>query len=110
MDNSKYEKSYSESGFWDKIGKFAGKAGKAVILDALKLYYAMILKKATPAQIVAIIGALGYFISPVDLVPDVLPGGLLDDAGVLTALIATLQCCADPEVVAAAEKKLATWF
>lgn len=110
MENEKYKSSYSESSLWDKIGEVASKAGKDVITNALKLYYSMEKGKATAPQIAAIIGALGYFISPVDLVPDFLPGGLVDDGGVLAATIATLSCCSDAEVVRAAENKVREWF
>ena len=110
MDTSKYSQSYSESGFWKKIAEFAEKSGKEVINNALKLYYAMALGKATPAQIAAIVGALGYFISPIDAVPDMLPGGLVDDGGVLALVVATLACCTDAAVVAAAQRKLQEWF
>ena len=101
MDNSKYNSSYSEKGLWEKIEKFAKKAGRVVVVNALKLYYAMVLGVATPAQVVAIIGALGYFISPIDAVPDVLPGGLA---------VTTLACCSDPRVVEAANTKASEWF
>ena len=107
---NKYETVYSESGLWEKIANCAKKAGKGVVKNALKLYYAMALGKATPAQIAAIIGALGYFISPVDAVPDLLPGGWVDDGGVLALVVATIACCSDPEVVAAAENKVSEWF
>ena len=40
------------------------------------------------ATIVAVIGALVYFVSPVDLIPDMIPGiGLLDDAAVVAACL-----------------------
>lgn len=46
---------------------------------------------ATP-QVVAILGAIGYVISPVDAIPDVVPlVGLTDDAGVVAALMVTLS-------------------
>lgn len=110
MNNSKYKSSYSEKGFWDKMANFAKKAGKEIVINALKLYYAMALGKATPAQITAIICALGYFISPIDAIPDPLPGGLIDDGGVLALAVTTLACCSDPEVVAAAKAKASEWF
>lgn len=110
MDNSKYKSSYTEEGLWDKIAKFASKAGKELVVNVLKLYYAMALGKATPAQVAAIIGALGYFISPVDAVPDLLPGGYVDDAGVIGLAVSTLACCSDPEVVSAAKAKASEWF
>ena len=38
----------------------------------------------TPAYMKAIIiGGLIYMVSPIDIIPDMLPGGLLDDAGVI---------------------------
>ena len=110
MSDIDYKDSYSESTFWEKMTKFASKAGREVVTNALKLYYAMIMGKASPTQIATIIAALGYFISPADAVPDWLPGGLLDDGGVLAAAVATLACCADKEVVAAAKKKASEWF
>lgn len=110
MENNKYRSSYSEKGLWEKIAKFAKKAGKEMVVNALKLYYAMVLGIATPAQVAAIIGALGYFISPVDAVPDLLLGGLVDDGGVMALAVATLTCCSDPRVVAAAKAKASEWF
>ena len=59
---------------------------------------------------ITIIGALGYFISPIDAIPDFLPGGLVDDGGVIATAVATLACCSDPEVVAAAKAKASKWF
>ena len=110
MSTNKYESSYSENGLWSKIEEFAKKAGKEIIVNVLKLYYAMALGKATPAQITAIIAALGYFICPVDAVPDPLPGGLADDGGVLALTVTTIACCSDPEVVSAAKQKASEWF
>lgn len=111
MSTNNYESSYSESGLWTKIEKFAKKAGEEIIFNVLKLYYAMALGKATPAQITAIIAALGYFISPVDAVPDPTPGiGFLDDGGVLSLTIGAIACCSDPEVVSAAKQKASEWF
>mgnify|MGYP001514346229 FL=1 len=109
--NNRYKDCYSENDFWKKIRKYAKKAGKELVLNVLKLYYAMALGKASPKQIATIIGALGYFISPIDAIPDVTPGiGFLDDGGVIALAVATLACCSDPEVVAAANAKLKEWF
>jgi uncharacterized membrane protein YkvA (DUF1232 family) len=110
MDTVKFSSAYSESALWDKIAKFASKAGRELITNVLKLYYAIAFGKATPEQIAAIIAALGYFISPVDAVLDVLPGGYFDDAGVITLAVRMLTCCNDSEVVRAAKKKASEWF
>ena len=110
MNTSKYRNSYSESSLWSKLAEFAKKAGKEVVINVLKLYYAMALGKADAKQVVMIVGALGYFISPIDAVLDPLPGGLVDDAGVLTAAVATVAACSDSEVVRAAKSKASEWF
>jgi uncharacterized membrane protein YkvA (DUF1232 family) len=110
-ENSKgYEKAYSENNFWDKLADSAKKMGRGAVENALRLFYAVYLGKATPAQVTTIVGALGYLISPVDVVPDMLPGGLADDAGVLFAVVTMLQCCSHPDVRDAAKAKTAEWF
>lgn len=74
---------FGEETLWKKILEVMKKSvGKAVEL-ALTLYYCM-KDRDTPAWAKAkIAAALGYFIWPVDAVPDVLPGGYADDAAVL---------------------------
>lgn len=110
MTNNTFEEAYSESSFWDKLASSAKKMGRVAVENALKLFYAVALGKASPAQVSIIIGALGYLIFPADAIPDLIPGGLADDAGVLTAAVGLLACCSDPEVVAAAKAKASEWF
>lgn len=109
-ENKKYEKAYSEEDFWEKISGFAKKMGAVPLENALKLYYAMNMGKATIPQIAAIVAALGYFISPFDFISDFLPGGWIDDATVLATAVATLACCSEPDVVKAARNKVGEWF
>lgn len=59
-------------------------------LDDVKLYFQMLgdiftrkYKKVPTGTVAAIIGTLLYVLSPVDLLPDFLPGGFVDDAGIL---------------------------
>lgn len=110
MNTKDFEKAYSERNFWDKLASSAKKMGKGAVANALKLFYAIYLKKADPRQVATIVGALGYLISPADVVPDLLPGGLTDDAAILTAVVGLLACCSDPEVDAAAKAKVEEWF
>lgn len=109
-DKNKYEKAYSDKDFWEKIANFAKKMGAIPLENALKLYYAMNMGKATVPQIAAIIAALGYFISPFDVISDFLPGGWVDDATVLATAVATLACCSEPDVIKAARNKVSEWF
>ena len=106
----KYEKEYSESRLWEKIKSVAKKAGVKVIYYVLVLFYAMKSENVTMTEKVLIIAALGYFILPLDLIPDFIPiAGYGDDATVLYGLIQKLDCI-DERVKAQAKSKLKEWF
>lgn len=111
VDTSKYLKNYSETSFWEKVRKFAAKAGGKVIYNALVLYYAL-QSPDTPAWAkTVILGALGYFIAPIDLIPDITPGvGFVDDLGVLAAAVLTVAVCITPEMKDKAKEQLKDWF
>lgn len=106
-----YKDDYNESDFWDKIKKYGKTAGAKVVYNALKLYYAAV-SKETPVGIKALIyGALGYFIFPVDLVPDVIPVvGFADDIVALTTALASASAYITPTIKAQAKEKLEDWF
>ncbi|MCX4029255.1 DUF1232 domain-containing protein [Endozoicomonas sp. SM1973] len=106
----KYENKYSEEKFWSKVKKYAKKAGESVLEPALKMYYAL-MDSDTPAWARAvIIGALGYFISPLDSIPDIIPAlGFTDDVGVLAAALATVAAHIKDEHVEKAKKTLKKW-
>jgi uncharacterized membrane protein YkvA (DUF1232 family) len=110
MDDE-YTRSYSEESFWDKLLRYAKAAGAEVIERALQLYYAA-QDPATPAWARTVIyGALGYFIFPVDAIPDSIPAvGYVDDLGVLAAAIAAVAMYITPEVKQKAKQKLQDWF
>lgn len=106
-----FEKEYSDRGFWDKVVAHAKAVGKEVIERALWLYYAAQAPQ-TPAWAKAVIySALGYFIFPVDAIPDPTPVvGYADDLGVLAAAVATVALYITGEVKALAAQKLKEWF
>ena len=106
----KYEKEYSEIGLWEKIKSVAKKAGIKLIYYVLVLFYAMKSENVTMAEKALIIAALGYFILPLDMIPDFIPiAGYGDDAAVLYGLIQKLDCI-DEHVKAQAKSKLKEWF
>lgn len=110
LDLQRYEAEYSERGLFDKLSSVAKKAGLKVVYYALILYYALQSPKISVKEKALIIGALGYFILPVDLVPDVIAGaGFLDDAAALLAVIKMLTCI-DDEVKRQAKELLRRWF
>jgi uncharacterized membrane protein YkvA (DUF1232 family) len=58
-----------------------------------------------------IIGALGYLISPLDVVPDAIPlAGLGDDLAVLIYVLHKVWGEVSDDIKAKAKEKLATWF
>lgn len=97
--------------FGKKTKSFAKIAGKEVIEKALQLYYAMQAPATSTWAKAVIITALGYFISPIDAIPDAIPLiGFADDLGVLAAAIATVATYITDDIKAKAEAKLAEWF
>lgn len=106
-----YEKHYSEEGFWEKVKNFAVKAGGKVIYVALKLYYALQSSNTPKRAKSIIVGALGYFVLPIDLIPDVVPMlGFSDDLGVLLAAVVAVAAHITPEVKDQAKMQMKKWF
>ena len=106
-----YEDEFSEEGFWDKLKKVFKKAGIKVVYFALMLYYAYQRTETPVWAKTIIVGALGYFISPVDAIPDLTPGvGYADDLGVLALAIGAVGAYIDSEVKQNAKDKLHNWF
>lgn len=111
IDTNEYAKKYSESSFWEKIANHAKQAGREVVEKSLCIYY-VTKKPDTPQWAKATAyGALGYFISPVDAIPDLTPFiGYSDDLGVLALSIATLAWYIDDDVKNKARQKTIEWF
>ena len=83
-DTKEYEQHYSESSFWNKILSMAKKAGLKLIYLALLLYYTLESRNVSNTDKAIIIGALGYFILPLDIIPDYIPIiGYTDDMTIL---------------------------
>lgn len=106
-----YSVEYSDKSFWEKVKGFAVKAGKEVIEKALVLYYCL-QDPDTPRWARAVImGALGYFIVPLDAVPDFTPiTGFVDDLGALAAALAIVVAHVKPEHGEKACHKMTEWF
>ena len=84
IDLKKYEKNYSEAGFWGKIKHQAGSIGIRLIYEAVQLYYVTRAPHCPSMVKAGIYGALGYLISPIDLIADMIPViGYTDDAAVI---------------------------
>lgn len=100
-----------ETGFWKKLKNVAKFLGEGLIGKLLMLYYCWC-DPRTPFWAKAVIaGAIAYFISPVDAIPDFIPGvGYLDDAGVIASAIGTLGAHITDEHQEQAKQKTREWF
>ena len=95
MNNSayaEYQSDYSNEGFWEKSISCVGKVCRQLLQEGLLLYYAL-QDSDTPYWAKSVIlGALGYFISPMDISPDILPViGYSDDLAVMVAALFTVR-------------------
>lgn len=111
QDLVKFEKNYSEVNLWKKIGSVAKIAGIKTLYMVLLLYY-VLMDDATPTKYKAMImGALGYFILPVDVLPDFVPMvGYSDDLAALSGVLYAVIKSVSPQVKAQAKAKLTDWF
>jgi uncharacterized membrane protein YkvA (DUF1232 family) len=106
-----YKKYYSNDGLWDKIAKVAKTAGVKVVYAALLLYYASMSPNISMADKAKIFGALGYFILPIDLIPDAIPvAGYTDDLAALVWALKTIWNNITPDIEEQAYERLTSWF
>ncbi len=92
-------------GFWPKAKQVAAKLPFAE--DLLAAYYCAF-DRATPRQVrVALLGALAYYVVPLDAMPDVMPVlGFADDAAVLATVIRLVSSNISPTHRVAARRAL----
>jgi len=105
-----YSEHYSEEGFWSKLKKYAIAAGRKCVELALQLYYSYQSPETPRWAKGVILGALGYFISPLDAVPDLLPGGYVDDYGVIFLAVTTVAIYITDEMKDKAKREANKWF
>ena len=107
----KYQKHYSEQGLRDKLAKVARRAGIKVVYLVLLLFYALRSDKISVKARTLIFGALGYFILPLDILPDLIPLlGYTDDLSALAIAIGRVAMNIDDDVKSRARTKLGEWF
>lgn len=106
-----YSSKFSKREFVEKIARIAKGAGAKLVYAALILYYTLQSDKVSATNKAMIIGALGYLISPLDVVPDAIPiAGLADDLGVLVFVLKKVWTDIDPDIQKNARARLSKWF
>lgn len=110
-DLQKYKDKFSQQSFIEKIQRIAKRAGAKLVYVALILYYLIQSDKVSLKDKAVIIGALGYLVSPLDVVPDAIPiAGLGDDLTVLLYALGKVWTSVDEEMKGKARGKLSKWF
>lgn len=107
----RYDKNYSDDGLWSKIAGNAKKVGANLLYKVLQLFY-VAKNPNVPMKIrAAMVAPLGYFISPVDLIPDLTPVvGYTDDAAVIAMALAFAHAYIDDDIRQQAKAQLCKIF
>ena len=106
-----YKDKFTQNGFIDKVSRIAKRAGAKLVYAALILYYTLQSDKVSVKDKTLIIGALGYLISPLDVMPDAIPiVGSGDDLSVLIYVLHKVWGDVSNEIKEKAHEKLSKWF
>ena len=106
-----YSDKFSSKGFVEKISRIAKRAGSKLVYVALVLFYTLQSKEVSLKDKAIIVGALGYLISPLDVIPDAIPiVGLSEDLTVLMYVINKIWVDVPDDVKTKARTKLSEWF
>ena len=110
-DIRKYQNHYSESGLLGKLSKVAKKAGQKIVYAVMLLYYVIQSPEISKGDKATIIGALGYFILPLDLFPDFIPlVGFTDDLSAILLALHAVWKNITPDVKVKASAKVSGIF
>ncbi len=110
-DFMSYSNKFTNGDFIEKISRIAKRAGAKLVYASLILYYTLQSDKVSVKDKAIIIGALGYLISPLDVIPDAIPiAGLGDDLAVLIYVLNKVWGDVSEDAKEKAKSKLSKWF
>lgn len=93
------------------IEKWFKMMGIKLVYSALLLFHAYQAKDTPKWAKNVIIGALAYFVSPIDGIPDLSPFiGFTDDMGILSFGLVTIACYIDKDIRSKAKNHLSKFF
>lgn len=111
VKSAEYRRHYSDATFWDKLKRYAKIAGMKVVYPALLLQYLLKSDQVPVKAKLMLSAALGYFILPIDFIPDFAPlVGFADDLGVLLMILKQMATYITPEIKDQARQHLRKWF
>ncbi len=111
INMEKYADDYSEGNLWEKVRENVTRMGLTLIYKALQLYYVAQSPDCPPKVTAGIYAALGYLISPLDLIPDFTPiAGFADDATAIGLALLLAQMYITDDIKAQARNKIRSLF
>lgn len=111
QDYGKYKSSFSEENLKTKLEKYGKKIGLNTTYYILLLYQMIVSNIVPIADKAIIIAALGYFISPLDIIPDIILGtGFIDDVSVMLIALRQVIKNITPEIKQQAKERLGKMF
>lgn len=110
-DHRKYRRFFTADRFASRLKRLARRFGVQVTYSFLLLYYAFRRKETPVWARNIIIGVLGYFLAPLDALPDLTPViGFTDDLGLLAFGLSAVAAYIDAEVRQKARTTAAKWL
>lgn len=108
---SDHSERYNHEAFWHKLRTYARSIGRKLMEKVLVLYY-LLNDPQVPRWAKGIAAAaLGYFVLPIDAIPDLVPfAGYADDLGAITAALAVLAASLRRRHRDQARAKVEAWF
>ena len=107
IDTTKYADKYSDEGLMNRVKRIGKKMGGKLLYNVYVLYY-VLKSRDVPVKVKAeIIGALGYVLVPLDLIPDFIPvAGFADDLAAVTFAVQAANAQITPSIQQRAETKV----
>lgn len=107
QDLHQYVPNYDELTLKEKVDSLLGVLGENVLLPVFQLYYVLMAKETPKRRKLYIMGGLGYFILPTDLIPDIIPSmlGFTDDLVVISFVLKLVKDSLTPELREKAEER-----
>ena len=112
QDLNGYAKYFSDSSLSKKLKKVAGKIGKKAVYHIMVLYYTARSPQMPTKAKLKILAALGYFIFPLDFIPDFILFGLGfgDDLVAIAWALYSARKYITPEIREKARQRVDIWF
>lgn len=108
---NQWDKHYNDADFTAKIKKFGSHLGYSAVKSILTLWYVMKSPNTPTKDKVIIAGALGYFILPIDIIPDMIPVlGFTDDLTAIGLAFKAVSSNVTEDIERQVAEKMAKWL